>query len=618
MGITAIPDIDLIDTFTQDAFSTIEGTIGYNVDNFDLLPGMLVIFTADPDPLVQNKIYKVEYVDVRNLSSGSNQIHLVEIATPTVGQVVLVRQGSKYKSKMFWFNGTTWIEGQTKTATNQAPMFDMFDNDGVSFSNLSVYTGSTFAGTKIFSYKLGTTGTVDPKLGFILSYQNVNNIGDIVFNFNLATDTFEYKKTSIVETQNINIGYLSTRDYGGNLTYSNGWETSAVTNVQAAVRIYKNSGRTNNFPIDIFDDPGNLSDLVVKIYVNGTRLDSKLWSINSTAAYKIVNLITPIGLDDVLTIRAFSAQVINQNGYYEVPLNFQNNPLNDVMTNFTLGEVTDHVNSIIDNLPTPNTDIQNLGNITPYGTKFVQHSGPLSLGVYHICSESNNVIKAVEQARTDYNSFKQNFINSASSLGVDGDPVTLFEMVLNKLNNNKPRVAPYYLSDMVPYGAAISTSIKVVDYRIKNYPLTTVFSLNNLSNKAVGIYLNGVQLVHGQDYNFDVSGFVSIDPSVNLANGNTIKTVEYENTDGSFVPATPTKLGMWPAFAPKKYLDTTLVNPQLVIQGHDGSIVLAYNDYRDDLILELEKRIFNNIKVKYNTDIFDISKIIPSYNRKSD
>ena len=618
LGITAIPDIDLIDTFTQDAFSTIEGTIGYNVDNFDLLPGMLVIFTADPDPLVQNKIYKVEYVDVRNLSSGSNQIHLVEIATPTVGQVVLVRQGSKYQSKMFWFNGTTWIEGQTKTATNQAPMFDMFDNDGVSFSNLSVYTGSTFAGTKIFSYKLGTTGTVDPKLGFILSYQNVNNIGDIVFNFNLATDTFEYKKTTIVETQNINIGYLSTRDYGGNLTYSNGWETSAVTNVQAAVRIYKNSGRTNNFPIDIFDDPGNLSDLVVKIYVNGTRLDSKLWSINSTAAYKIVNLITPIGLDDVLTIRAFSAQVINQNGYYEVPLNFQNNPLNDVMTNFTLGEVTDHVNSIIDNLPTPNTDIQNLGNITPYGTKFVQHSGPLSLGVYHICSESNNVIKAVEQARTDYNSFKQNFINSASSLGVDGDPVTLFEMVLNKLNNNKPRVAPYYLSDMVPYGAAISTSIKVVDYRIKNYPLTTVFSLNNLSNKAVGIYLNGVQLVHGQDYNFDVSGFVSIDPSVNLANGNTIKTVEYENTDGSFVPATPTKLGMWPAFAPKKYLDTTLVNPQLVIQGHDGSIVLAYNDYRDDLILELEKRIFNNIKVKYNTDIFDISKIIPSYNRKSD
>ena len=618
LGTTAIPDIDLIDTFTQDAFSTIEGTIGYNIDNFDLLPGMRVIFTADPDPLVQNKIYKVEYVDVEHLNGGSNQLHLVEISTPEAGQVVLVRQGLKYQSKMFWFNGTTWVEGQTKTAANQAPLFDMFDNDGVSFSNLSVYTGSTFVGTKIFSYKLGTTGTVDPKLGFILSYQNVNNIGDIVFNFNLATDTFEYKKTSIVEKQNINVGYLSTRDYGGNLIYSNGWEISNVTNVQAAVRIYKNSGRTNNFSIDIFDDSNNLSDLVVKIYVNGIRLDSKLWSITSTSAYKIVVLATPIGLDDVLTIRAFSAQIINQNGYYEIPLNLQNNPLNDVVTNFTLGEVADHVNSILDNLPTADTDIQNLGNITPYGTKFVQHSGPLSLGVYHICSESNNVIKALEQARTDYNSFKQNFISTASSLGVDGDPVTLFEMVLNKLNNNKPRVAPYYLSDMVPYGAAISTSIKVVDYRIKNYPLTDVFSLDKLSNKAVGIYLNGIQLVYGQDYNFNVSGFVSIDPSVNLANGNTIRTVEYENTDGSFVPATPTKLGMWPASVPKKYLDTTLVNPQMVIQGHDGSIVLAYNDYRDNLILELEKRIFNNIKVKYDTSIFDISKIIPSYNRKSD
>jgi hypothetical protein len=63
-----------------------------------------------------------------------------------------------------------------------------------------------------------------------------------------------------------------------------------------------------------------------------------------------------------------------------------------------------------------------------------------------------------------------------------------------------------------------------------------------------------------------------------------------------------------------------------MIQGHDGSQVLAYGnyddngtaDYRDSLILELEKRIFNNIKVKYDPAIFDISDIIPSYNRTND
>ena len=55
-----------------------------------------------------------------------------------------------------------------------------------------------------------------------------------------------------------------------------------------------------------------------------------------------------------------------------------------------------------------------------------------------------------------------------------------------------------------------------------------------------------------------------------------------------------------------------------MIQGHDGSHILAYGDYRDSIILELEKRIFNNIKIEYNTEIFDIAELLPSYNRPSD
>jgi hypothetical protein len=47
-----------------------------------------------------------------------------------------------------------------------------------------------------------------------------------------------------------------------------------------------------------------------------------------------------------------------------------------------------------------------------------------------------------------------------------------------------------------------------------------------------------------------------------------------------------------------------------MIQGHDGSQILAYGDYRDALILELEKRIYNNIKVEYDPTIFDVDAII--------
>jgi hypothetical protein len=86
-------------------------------------------------------------------------------------------------------------------------LFDLFDNNQISFTDISVYDGSTFEGNKIFSYKVGT-GTSDSELGFPLSYQNINNIGDIVFEFNLLTDKFAYKELTNVLYKNTSTGYL--------------------------------------------------------------------------------------------------------------------------------------------------------------------------------------------------------------------------------------------------------------------------------------------------------------------------------------------------------------------------------------------------------------------------
>ena len=622
-GTNAITDVDIVDDYTTDAFSFIEGTLGYNVDGVPLAQGQRIIFTADQDRLVRNKIFEVQFLDVLHLNAGSRQIHLAEIATPVLNQVTLVKTGKKYQGKNIYYDGSSWVVGQQKTKINQAPLFDIVDSNGISYGDNTVYNGSTFKGTTLFSYKLGS-GNNDSHLGFPLSYRNISNIGDIVFNFTLATDSFQYKINTEVLTQNINVGYLVTQNYSGKTIYKNGWQECTVENTQAAIRIYKNSNLTNNFPIDIFDDINNLLDLTVKIYINGKRLDPALWSISAGPYYKIVVLTTPIALTDVLTIRAFSAQPINKNGYYEIPLNLQNNPLNNIMGDFTLGEVIDHVGSIVDNTlefsgSFPGSgNLRDLGNTTQYGTKFVQHSGPLSNSLYHITSETNNIVRSVEQSRDDYNNFKRNFIKLAGNLGVDGNPVTVVNLIMQKLNKDRPNTAPYYFSDMVPYGASVKTDLTVVDHRIKQYPLSSVFTLDTLSNKAVGIYLNGVQLLHIQDYTFDNQGFVIIDPSVPMNTGDTITTVEYDSTDGCFVPATPTKFGMWPSYIPKIYTDTTYLTPRTMIQGHDGSQVLAYGDYRDALILELEKRIFNNIKVKYDTSIFDIADVIPGYNRSND
>jgi len=612
-GTTAIADIDLIDTYTTDVFSNIEGQFGYNVDGIDLAQGMRILFTAETDIRVKNKIYKVDFLTL----DGVRQIHLTEESEPVVNRVVLVRQGVKNQGQIYWYSGTSWNLAQQKTALNQPPLFDVLDSNGNSYGDKVVYDGTTFVGTPLFSYKVGT-GTNDSTLGFPLSYKNINNVGDIVFNFNLATDVFQYKDNFTIISKCVNTGYLLNTSTTGDASYVNGWQTSAVESAQGAVRIYKDTAQVNNFNIDVFDNINQLTDLIVKVYVNGIRLDSSNWTIINAGYYKQVVLTTDITASDILTIKTYSAQPINSNGYYEIPINLQNNPLNSEIGDFTLGEVKDHVASIVDNLPADlsTNNIRDLGNITKYGTRFVQHSGPMSLSLYHITSDTNNVIRAIEKSRDDYNKFKRNFISVADSLGVETDVVKQVNLILQEINKDKPKTFPYYFTDMIPFNGSIRTDLTVVDYRIKTYPLTTAFNLDELSNKAVLVYLNGEQLLYKKDYTFDPQGFIIV--LATIANKDIITTYEFDNTNGSFVPATPTKLGIWPKYEPKIYLDSSLVTPREMIQGHDGSQVLAYGDFRDDLILELEKRIYNNIKISYNPEIFDVHKFVPSYVRPTD
>jgi hypothetical protein len=633
-GTQAIPDVDLIDNFTTDVFSTIEGSVGYNIDGVAVTAGQRILFTADSDPLVKNNIYRVELLDVKHISINgieSYQFHLVLDSTPAVDNVVLVKNGNINQGQSYWFDGTSWNVTQQKLTTNQPPLFDIVDNNGISFGNKETYPGSTFIGTKIFSYKQGT-GTVDPYLGFALSYMNISNIGDIVFNSNIVIDTFQYKIESTIYNIKINSGYLiNYSPLTKETSYVNGWQTSNAVYTQAAIKVYKNSNLVNNFDIDIFDDITQLDDLIVRVYVNGIRLDKSQWTLVSGAVYKNLVLNNDLNSTDVLSIRAFSAQAINSNGYYEIPINLQNNSLNDSMGDFTLGEVIDHTNSIVDNLDGSlgitfagsfpgDGNLRDLGNVSSYGTKFVQHSGPASLSVYHITNQSSNIIRSIEASKDEYGKFKRNFISAVKKLNTDiTDIPGSVDAILQLLNQNKSKNGPYYFTDMVPYGGSVKRNLTVVDYRIKTYPLSAVFTLDVLSNKAVIVYQNGIQLVYGRDYTFETSSAgIVIDDSVALSNGDIITTVEYDSTDGSFVPATPTKLGIWPAYTPQMYLDTSLINPVMMIQGHDGSQVLAYGDFRDDLILELEKRIFNNIKVKYDPSIFNIYDIVPSYNRTTD
>jgi len=528
-GNVAVPNVDLIDNFTKNIFSIIENEDGYFIDQVPLEEGFRVIFNADYDPAIRGKIFKVEFIKI----NSRFKINLVqESDIPVVGSSALVKKGLTDGGTSWYYDGTTWIKGQQRTGRNQAPLFDLFDKDGNSYSG-SNYT-STFKGNKIFGYGIGT-GSNDSILGFPLLYRNIGIEGTYLFKNYFA------------------------------------------------------------------------SDEILIVYQSNT-------SVISTAAtyFKINDKITNVWIESE------PYMVPSSNGVYDVPLNLTNNPLNQNILEFTLTELSDHLASMVarDSEFTgvfPGlSNLKDLPSITKYGTKLISNINPLNFAHHFITDQENSVISATRLVGEHYQNFKFNLIKTITEISQETSPIDALDQALKILNQNKTTTFPYYSSDMVPYGTSpVVRSYRVTDIRNKKYALPSQASVNKVDSRGLLVYLNTTQLIAGRDYQFDVYD-ANIEILVPIVRGDTILIKDYPSTDGSFVPPTPTKLGLYPKFEPSIFADDTFSgSPVNVIQGHDGSITVAFNDYRDAILLEFEKRVYNNIKVSYKPYVFDVMAVLP-------
>ena len=613
-------NVDLIDTFTTDIFSTIEGSLGYNIDGIDLVDGMRVLFTAEQDIREAGKIFKVRFIN----HNGKRQITLVEEpdSVPKLNEVVLALNGQAYQGRLFYFNGASWNLTQEKTKVNQAPLFDLFDDNGSSYGDLNEYPGSTFRGNKVFSYRIGS-GTVDTELGFPLSYRSISNVGDIVYDFNLVADEFEYVVAAqpiTVSTSNCVLHQHTSRE---NFKSVNGWIKAKGNSRQDVIRQYiANEGQTD-FNIDVYNNSHLINDIKVKLFQNNNLLFEGVdFEIVNKVSTKVVRLNSSANENDIILIKTQSSASKNQNGLYEIPSNYERNPLNNEINDFTLGEVNEHVESIVSEVDGFSgaypgvSNLRDLGNVGIYGKKFLQHSGPINLALYHLTDKDNNIIKAIDYSRREYAKFKRLFLQTAYSTGFDGSPKEHVDIILREMNSDKNITMPFYFSDMAPVTGAKRITYTVFDPENEFYALSRTFNEDAIDVKAVGVYINDTQLIIDKDYTFNNEGFCQITTTKNL--NDRIDIYEYETTDGNYIPPTPTKLGLYPKYIPEITVDDTYLEPKKIIIGHDGSKIIAYDDYRDDLILEIERRIYNNLKLDYDTSIFDIHEFIEGEYRDSD
>jgi len=620
-GTISKPVVDLIDTITTDAFSNIEGKLGYNIDGVTVTQGMRILFTADPDPLVYGKVFQVEFINFKG-SGTAGQISLKEVADtdPVKDENVLIISGEKYSGSIWYYNGEKWLQGQEKTAVNQAPLFDVYDSDGNSFSDSSVYDATTFKGTKIFSYKEGS-GANDSVLGFPLSYRSIDNVGDILFNFDYNTDMVDYQVETQSQQVEVASGYL--RKYSTRTDYiqEGAWIKANELSNQSVIIQYENDNTRTVYPINCFDKSAFIDDLEIKVFVNNKILRQGIdyQVLNTADKFKAITL-EKSNIGDIIRIKCNSSTPKNDNGFYEIAPNLERNPLNANVQDFTLGEVSDHVSTIVENIPNfegifpGSTNLRDLPNQSIFGRKFIKHSSPLNLAMYHLLDKDANIVKSLRFARREYGKFKRQFLEIAETLGFEGPVKQHVDKILSEIVKDKTNKLPFYFSDMLPFGAAITTRITVEDPDAQFFALSQPFEYNKINTKAVSVYINNEQLLYKRDYEFNENGFLIITKEKTF--NDVIEIYEYESTNGSYVPPTPTKLGLYPKFEPRIYTENSYQTPTQVIEGHDGSIIKAYGDFRDSLILELETRIFNNIKFDYDPNLFDINDFIKGSFRK--
>jgi len=619
-GYTSLPNVDLMDTNTKDAFSAVEGSAGYYVDGVLLEEGYRVIFNADTDPLIKGKTYVVKIETVNN-----NQIiNLVEDTSVslTAGSSIVSTKGVGNKGNSWWWDGTQWNLAQQKTSLNQAPLFDLFDENEISYSDLSIYPGN-FSGTKIFGY---TDGTIyDTVLGLNLKYLNVSNIGDFLFTNYFNTDTFSVANTISTSIVNVSSGFLKISN-GITTSYENVW-TETVNSAIPIIQYQVLDTATNTIEINSIDYAGWQADLQVSVYVNDVKkyptVDYHLIPENQYL-FVVFNNALPIG--DRVKFTIYTSAVPNGNGYYEPSLGLTNNPLNGPISQLTLAEFTDQLKTIADKVsgfsgvPLGFNNLRDLGAVNQYGTRLVSHVDPLSFAHFFIGLKQHSVINAVRKVADDYQTFKNTFIKSVNEITNTLSPRDAVDQILATINAGKDIIFPYGYSDMLAYGQDyVLRTYTVTDTRISTYSLPITIDTVNVSDQCVIVYLNGEQLLLGIDYTLPTND-ASITFTNTLSVGDYIEIRCYSTTQGCYVPPTPTKLGLYPKFVPNAFLDTSYATPANVIEGHDGSIIQAFGDYRDNILLELEKRIYNNIKSStvYKTSLLDINSVLPGAYRPKD
>ena len=630
-GISGKQYVDYLDTSTTDAFANVNGgdinaTIPYHPDGVTtkLFEGARIVFANDSDVNVRNKIFVCHIATIDNKQITS----LVKASDGDIQYLdsIHIASGDNNKGYSYYFDGSIWINSQQKKTINQPPLFDLFDNNGISFGDKEYYSGSNFNGCTLFQYKFGT-GISDSVLKFPISYSGIGNLSDIVFELTLNDQQFTYVQNNTSVTQDVIYGFVYSFNSNRDLTRKLGWITAVENSFQYQIFNYIFDGSQ---VVDMI--PTFTTDIMVKnsmdtmwptiiVYVDNNRIDPSQYIVTTTDNTTTIQLAVSLSFGIAVDVMIYSDQVSNI-GYFQIPSNLDHNPFNENMTNITIGDIRGHFKSICNNVPNlvgssfGANNYRDLGDVVKYGTRIIQNSSSIAVAAAFVRKQNTNFFNSLIFNNNEYIKFKATLVKIVDNQNFTpyDSPATMLDTSLDIITSAKTNSNSFFWSDMLPclnpsyensykFRLGVNKSLfplsKTYDFTVANYNSVLVY----VSRMVDGLEIQ-TQLTRDVDYIVDsTSSYVEVIGQ--LQDQDVVIVKEYNQTYGSYVPNTPTKVGLYPKFVPTVILDDTYLTPTYVIVGHDGSYNKLYGEYnngllqdfRDKVLYEFELRVYNNLKV---------------------
>ena len=607
-----------------------------------------VVFFNDDTPIAGTS-YKVKDYIYRVVVVAGDLVSFVPETVVLNDEIVFLKSstiiGTAVGKQTWYYRNSNWYLSQTNNIVAVTPpLFQLYDHNGVALNDENTYDGSTFSGNKLFSYTVNNDkgAYVDPILGIPVLYSSSLQSSDIIFSNNLYLDRYVY----LTSRKSID-GYYFYKFIDSAMLYNN-WTKSKLPSKQRVIdRYVVGYGTDTKFKLSVTPVNFNITGLTpdLKVYVNGTEIQSAYIDdiygyVTLTINGKIyvdlgsyLTLLTDNTSPPVVVLSTYSKESLAEDatGYYEMPQQLEANPLQEDIGTVTGSELLSQFTSIIAGNRVVGTNIgykDSLRDIST-GQYIIQNKAPLLKAMFASSSADVDIIAAIRYSNDEYTKFKNRYINTALQLINQGFNPTQYhtntilisqwvDEIIKIINVSKESSSAFLYSGMIFTGSPYLTETITVP-PTRTVVLSSYVDLSD-NNNALYLYTStgtNHALVIDTDYDITTTNNV-IELYINdtIPVGTILTCALYKGASTAYVPATPSKLGLHQSYAPRIVTDYSYAIPTDVIIGHDGSVTVAYNDYRDNLLLELEIRIYNLIKRKFRTEYqppIVIQDVKPSY-----